>query len=137
MTEPVSFELAELLKEKGFEVPHPVAEHWDIGGKQYVIKPYEEGYDELHSEYPPDDANFLGSAPTIAEVIMWLYEKHSLWLLAIPTVTGHFAYKIVDVQLDPENTIERPPYKDVSAEDYNSPTEAYSAAIKYTLKNLI
>ena len=74
---------------------------------------------------------------TISDVVMWLYEKKSLWILALPTVTGHFAYKILDVQLDPKNPIERPPYKDVSANDYNSPTEAYEAAIEYCLTELI
>lgn len=75
--------------------------------------------------------------PTISDVVMWLYEKHKLWILPLPTVTGHFAYKVLDVQLDPENTIERPPYTDVSANDYNTPTEAYEAAIEYTLNHLI
>ena len=124
MNTPVNFETAKLLKEKGFDVPVRTA--WYVGGVAYWKIPAN------HNE-----SNVKFSAPTIAEVVMWLYEKHSLWILPIPTVTGHFAYKILDVQLDPENKIERPPYTGVSAMDYNSPTEAYEAAIEYCLTNLI
>ena len=115
MDTPINFELAKLLKEKGFVFRQNETYYNPVNG---FTK-----YEEVTS--------------TIAEVVMWLYEKHSLWMLALPTVTGYFAYKIVDVQIDPENEIERPPYKDVSANDYNSPTEAYEAAIEYCLTNLI
>ena len=113
----ISFELAKLLKEKGIIFETEIC-------YSSVTKATSVSYTEI-------------AAPTIAEVVMWLYEKYSLWILVLPTVTGDFAYKVVDIQLDPEKSIERPPYKDVSANDYDSPTQAYSAAIEYVLKNLI
>jgi len=124
MNTPISFEIKKLLFNKGWRyklsldetghrVEHSLAEQrWNEGDLSYI------------------DIN-------ISEAVMWLYEKHFLWIIALPTVTGHFAYKIVDVQLNPEKPIERPPYNDVSANDYNSPTEAYEDAIIYTLKNLL
>jgi hypothetical protein len=143
MNKEVSFELAKLLKEKGFDVP--VRNYYLQKEKgNYLHEGFEDSYwgDNRIVNWNKDVVGikpFEGflSAPTISEVVMWLYEKKSLWILALPTVTGHFAYKIVDVQLDPKNPIERPPYKDVSANDYNSPTEAYEAAIEYCLTNLI
>lgn len=122
MNTPVSFETSKLLKEKGFEQK---TKSYTKDGKLVTVSLTIRRFNPEKIYYP---------APTIAEVVMWLYEKYSLWILALPTITGDFAYKIVDVQLDPEKPIERPPYKDVSANDYNSPTEAYEAAILYCLK---
>lgn len=134
MTTLVTFPIAKSLKEKWF----------DINGEYqnyYIEKNY---YDEDGNLIDCDEQSgslslFEGkyNAPTIAEVIMRLYEERSLWILALPTVTGYFAYKIIDVQDNPEKPIERPPYKDVSAHDYNSPAEAYEAAIEYCLTNLL
>jgi hypothetical protein len=70
-------------------------------------------------------------APAQWKVLEWLRCVHSIWIIALPTVTGHYAYKILDVQLDPERPIERPPYKNVSAEDYNTPYDAISGAFDY------
>lgn len=65
--------------------------------------------------------------PTISDVVMWLYEKHHIWIYIkqgykwewyIETVSSHPELKYND-----------------GLED--SPTEAYEAAIEYTLKNLI
>jgi hypothetical protein len=136
MTTPISFELSKLLKEKGYDKHtcniYPLVDFW--GYKKGELSLFiEESLDEAFAK----ESNFYCLAPTITEVIMWLHEKHSLWILPLPTVTGHFAYKIVDVQLSPEKPIERPPYKDVSANDYNSPTEAYEAAIKHCLEKII
>lgn len=70
-------------------------------------------------------------APAQWRVQEWLRRMHSIWIVALPTITGHYAYKILDVQLDPENPIERPPYKNVSAQDYNTPYDAISGAFDY------
>lgn len=54
MTEPVSFELAKLLNEKGFP-----------GLKTfYTSKQYE----------------LITNKHTIAHVVMWLYKKHNIWI---------------------------------------------------------
>ena len=51
---------------------------------------------------------------------MWLYEKHKIWIN--PTYQyNKFFWKFGSYQ----------------TQEYNSPTEAYEAAIEYTLNNLI
>lgn len=73
--------------------------------------------------------DFKDSYPTITEVVMWLYEKHGIWIGVQPNepyVDDDWCFTI---------------FKDLknnnSLEGYNSPTEAYEVAIEYTLKNLI
>lgn len=60
----VNFEIAKLLKEKGFTI-FTYYEYSDLGKliqRSSCIQ------------------NRLCSAPTIAEVVMWLYEKHRVWI---------------------------------------------------------
>ena len=69
--------------------------------------------------------------PTIADVVMWLYEKHGIWISSdFSEVDESFTYKIHLINSDNLPRI----FTDCG---YNSPTEAYEAAIIYTLNNLI
>ena len=68
-----------------------------------------------------ESEELLCSAPTIAEVVMWLYEKHGDWI----SVVKFEKYSSCTFR---HNCLFK---------EYNSPTEAYEAAIEYTLKNLI
>ena len=127
MNTPVSFELAKLLKEKGFNNPTEVFYWLEDELNRGVI----------HRKKTPRQGFFKsygGSllAPTITEVVMWLYEKHGLHieiLLAEDNPWDKFYYRILKVgqyfSLSHDGT-----YRD-------SPTEAYEAAIEYTLNNLI
>ena len=63
----------------------------------------------------------------ISDVVMWLYEKHGVWIYARPYDKNKWYYIIIDVVGNGQ--------KDQS--NFNSPTEAYEAAILYTLNNLI
>ena len=74
------------------------------------------------------------TAPTIAEVIIWLHEKHGIWISINPMHTdGLWGYEI--------SVFCNEPYKgwfsEIKNYTFNSPIEAYEAAIKYTLNNLI
>lgn len=128
MTHPISFELAKLLKEKGFDIPciQCYAEERLIdkntGGDIFTgiyrlcVK------SRFHKRY------YL--APTISEVVCWIYSKYDIWISVLQmlhngeTVTWYASY-----------------YEQGIGEDievyYNSPTEAYEAAIKYALNNLL
>lgn len=71
-------------------------------------------------------AAFESSYPTIAEVVMWLYEKYMIW-----------------ISVDPENdtntwfhTISHGKSTTVFG-NYSSPTEAYEAGIEHILTDLI
>lgn len=74
--------------------------------------------------------DFESNYPTIAEVVMWIYENHNIWVS-------------VDRYLDPEESEDfRYGYNiyyidDYFGRGYKTPTEAYEGAIEYTLNNLI
>ena len=108
MNTPVSFELEQLLLNKGIDMPVKV---------------------------------------TVAEVVMWLYEKHGIWIevskldgyqnLFFYTITGSNGFnhgaKITVIEWDDDKCDEmgyNNKYK-------HSPTEAYEAAITYCLNNLL
>lgn len=107
MNTPVSFELAKLLKEKGFD-----------GNHEYMV------FTSVETEIYPEGELFL--KPTIAEVVMWLYDKHGIWISVLPSYTWNYTLysKITHLQMHSDGL-------------FNSPTEAYEAAIEYALNNLI
>jgi hypothetical protein len=103
MTSSVSFEIVKLLKEKGYPF-----EFITVG--------------EL-KEVPLN-------IPTIAEVVMWLYDKHQIWV----RVSADEWDKDEDRNFDWWITSGK--YSQMDG-GFSSPTEAYEHAIKYTLENLI
>lgn len=109
MNKPVSYKLAKLLKEKGIIFETEIY-------YSSVTKVTSVSYTEI-------------AAPTIAEVVMWLYEKHGIWISVFNDDVNFFWMGIV------LNTKER--LRDGNAREFNSPTEAYEAGIEYTLNNLI
>jgi hypothetical protein len=143
MTTPIKFELAKLLKEKGYN--EPCKNHYEIALTSK--KDREDGYtgpfgwkkgecnlqsgyntNESLSEYYNDKTWSAYSAPNIIEVVMWLYEKHGVWIW----VSMELGYNITFCwQLTGERISSN--YKS----NFKTPTEAYEAAIEYTLKNLI
>ena len=133
MNTPVSFELAKLLKEKGFD--------------EYCKLCVEEG-DER--PLPFNAGNILHknslhpyySTPTIAEVVMWLYEKHGIWIGVDCDCYGILWYANLSVASEKNWDNIHLRHEIISASkkfpnEHNSPTEAYEAAILYTLNNLI
>lgn len=114
MNKPVNFELAKLLKEKGFDEP---CFYTYINGELC-----EEGFLFNHSIRSHERQEFI-SAPTIAEVVMWLYEKHGVWIEVLKLLDGTFSPFMQDVLLE--------------LSVCKTPTEAYEAGIEYVLKNLI
>ena len=125
MNTPINFEIAKLLKEKWFD--RETLESYEYRGVEHQQPSYK---GRLTKNKLLCDI----LAPTIAEVVMWLYEKHGIWLkndiISINQVIKFYSsyYEIsngftaLPVQLEG---------------NFNSPTEAYEAGIEYTLKNLI
>lgn len=117
MNTPVSFELAKLLKEKGFdEEIDTIYDSIGMTDDNYYLTPNSELVEGI-------------SAPTIAEVVMWLYEKHGVWISVQPISMHKWKFYLYT------NSITS--VQNISLVEANSPTEAYEAAIEYTLKNLI
>ena len=66
---------------------------------------------------------------------MWLYEKHGLW---VNVVYMGFELKYTwSIDIITTSGSNWDSYGEEDDICYNSPTEAYEAAIEYTLKNLI
>ena len=135
MIKPVEFATAKLLKEKGFGepckegyyLPHP-----EIAVKESVIP-------NIWQLIPVHPLLNQIPAPTIAQVIMWLYEKHGIWIQGAFPYNSKWEWVIFLLKELLEGT---DGYKNVMSlhhEPYtfNSPTEAYEAAIEYALTNLI
>ena len=102
MNTPILFELAKLLKEKGFDVP---VRTYRLEGKypDFVHEGFEDDYwgDNKVVNWNKDVIGikpFKGfvSAPTIAEVVMWLYEKHGVWITVCVIGVDGFGYWLHD-----------------------------------------
>lgn len=145
MNTPVKIEIAKLLKEKGFEeissnfYTNPRCKMFGIDehGRYYPIK------NKAKSLWISGNAATLDSkhvyyAPTIAEVVMWLYEKHGIWIVINPH-KGEDDLGKPFMEFDPEvwSFTNKCILHNTKLLYFNSPEEAYEAAIEYTLNNLI
>ena len=119
MNTPVSFELAKLLKEKKFN---------EKTSQAYVYRGIEHQSSSYKGRLTQDKLLCDIPAPTIAEVVMWLYEKHGIWIYVerYSTLFRCYAEEIGDER-----------FGKWEGHKYESPTEAYEAAIEYTLTKLI
>ena len=138
MNTPVKFELAKLLKEKGFDKITTSAYHKNSAELVFTDWNNIESNDDIliPESFNTDKDSWLISAPTIADVVMWLYEKHNIWIYVDSHEFGKWCYNFKfnrPNKLHPHITENG----QFGLDDYNSPTEAYEAAIEYTLKNLI
>ena len=128
MNKPISYPLAKLLKEKGFD-------------EEAIVNVYHPS-DQTRA-YPKEyikEGDYI-LAPILADVIMWLYEKHQIWvsvhLEKCRSYVGYdFNFELVN---DYARTIseQEKAYKALGETVFNSPTEAYEAAIEYILTELI
>lgn len=76
---------------------------------------------------------YLTSAPTFAEVVDWLYEKHGIWVyVEFGENPNNFFPVIQDLKKRVTNS-----YKYEVNFWFDSPTEAYEAGIKYVIENLL
>lgn len=125
----VEFKVAKLLKEKGFDSKRCIGYYTKDGEFFYF------DVDDISSSYNSRLDNLIVNsidplyclAPTIAEIVTWLYEKHGIWISVFSTDDIEmFSYKISCSKQGP-----------FYSPNYNSPKEAYQEAISYTLKNLI
>lgn len=133
MNTPVSFELAKLLKEKGFNL-YCRYSYWENELTNHTPGyPLEDGTTSQKNYW--DFERYY--APTIAEVVMWLYEKYGIWIQVSISRYGIFYCNI----LKKENTrsLDNPISWEMQVQlnDFNSPREAYSAGIEYCLTTLL
>ena len=146
MNTEVNYEIAKLLKDKGFK--GSTHANWWILQKDHHENykkrlPVDESkvffaknsYDldlkiQIDEEREHNVFHVL-SAPTISEVVMWLYEEHGIWTVVNVNIMGSWYFEHFDLK-EKRNAEFKP-----TDTHYDSPTEAYEAAIEYTLKNLL
>lgn len=118
----VSFEVAKLLRDKGFD--EPTIGTYNIESKNSIL--VERPIRAIHCEA-------IISAPTQAMAMMWLREVHKLYIEITPSSkTNEFivdSYRI-DIVTKTFDTI-------YVSSGYDTYEQACEAAIKYCLENLI
>lgn len=119
----VSYNIAKLLKEKGFDIHCPTA------------------YETMTSEHHVEETAFsdwgkLGQVkrPTLQMAMKWLREVHSLYL----DIVTSFSQDGICYTFSCSNTMDLiQGTKGTSYHEYQTYEEACEAAIKYCLENLI
>ena len=122
----VSYEVAKLLKEKGFheKVNHVYHYYTSAPFYQRHLRDFNgEDYKNLRHEYY--------SAPTLQMAMKWFLKKYNIFIciLFLEEYNG-FGYTI-------ENTLKKKYIATSENSSYKEPEEACEAAIKYCLENLI
>lgn len=126
MIKPVKFETAKLAKEKGFDQPCRYFYNKD-GYRRNLRYEYEANHNlDLK----------ITSAPTLEELVDWLYEKHQYCVYYTCEVTFTFSYSICSVLLEQEyvyvNSCELLDLLGL----FKTPREALEAGVIETLKLL-
>ena len=130
----VSFEIAKLLKEKGFDELCPTFYETDEpnNGPKYSKKL---GW-FLHNSYDYSDRHgkMIISTPTLQMAMKWLREVHHL------VVEPYYYFALgewcVDIKhLEKRTELEE--FENIREKSYNTYEEACETAIKYCLENLI
>lgn len=134
----VPFEIAKKLKEKGFTCKYPFAMYNELGSycplttsSDYVT--CESGYKyRCYYDYNDFDENdFI--APTISQVLKWLFNKKQLFVNIDCNICDKFGL-FFTIYKKGEETWEACGFDD---NYYNKPEEATLAGIEYVLDNLI
>ena len=125
MNTPVSFPLAKLLKEKGFDLSTEsklfgVDEH----GRHYPIVNKTQTYFKGKAAVLKEENYY--DAPTISDVVMWLYKNHKIWISVDPEIDTNTWF----------HTITHNKSETVFG-NYSTLTEAYEKGIEHVINNLI
>ena len=85
-----------------------------------------------------DKASELGYIGTneAEEIQTWIRQVHQLHPVIIPTINFYWTFKIIDIQCNPYDRIERPPYKGVHDIDYQTYEECLEEALLECLNML-
>jgi len=143
LSKPVDFSTAKLLKEKGFKertlcyyfknnLEEPYLENGSSTDVEFRVD-LEDLYDYHNNEYLKERC----SAPTIAEVVDWLFEIHGIWVSVETFRYLKFNYRVS--KKEKTMSVKVPFSFEVvdAGYDLESPTEAYEKAIESCLTKII
>lgn len=139
MNKPVNPSTAKLLKEKGFK--EPVVKCYATFKENIVIH-------SIYNSEIPEDMNGTRheiipnvypnppyySAPTIAEVVMWSFNTHKIWITVDVNINGKFNYLLR--QFNSKDRAWEVKNPSSIQEYFNYPDDAYISGINYFLNNL-
>lgn len=128
----VSFEIAKLLKKKGFE-GYSIITTYDADAANAYIKELQ----EKHLPYSSDDPKlkeFYYTMPTLQMAMKWLREIHNLHITILWDCGAYIGKNSFYYHIDRINNYEDKGYNKIG---FDSNEEACEAAIKYCLENLI
>lgn len=122
MNKIVSFGLAKLLKEKGFD---------EVTTLIYMTNHTSEAlFENINGLRHSDGNNPFCSAPTIGDVVMWLYEKCGIWVNVEMSFGYSFNGFMYQIETKKEGILH-------TKHEFKTPIEAYETSIDYVLNNLI
>ena len=125
----VSFEIAKKLKEKGYpQIKRNAFAMYDNEGEMYSL------CSALGEEYWYDDFDETDYvAPTISQVLKWLFDEKQLFINVDCNICDHFGLYFKVYKKSKETWDEC-----TTGDDYfKHPTEAIFAGIEYIIDNLI
>ena len=125
----VSFEMAKLLKEKGFDVPCNC-----YGAYNGVNLTYRLCITGKYTNWNRHTDKFIISCPTLQMAMKWLRENYLLHISIDMMNGGRWEYEIDDISTPFDGGI-LPKY--YCGKTFSSYEEAVNDAIKYCLENLI
>jgi hypothetical protein len=149
----VTFEQAKWLKEKGFNLDSKkgfddTERVVSFGRKRdyYLLSDIYYNNDLLpyKENVPHYPKTFICTAPEQWQVIEWLRVKHGIWVTSNPLGDKkdwvRWDYKILDLKnsnclIDYEMSQLNKSYEELLRNSFNSPQEAYSAALDYIKNN--
>lgn len=149
MNTPVNFEIAKLLKDKGFDEkcqyfytkPNSKMFGLDEHGNCYPIKNITKRL-YIVNKHAALNAASVYIAPTISDVVIWIFEKYEIWIsVSYNRKDRDWDYEINYNRPD-EETIKEAVNKAIDrlfdrSSCFSNISDAYSAAIIYVLTNLI
>lgn len=121
----VSFDVAKLLKEKGFK---EITQGYINTDREVYMLPFQQGVYELSDKQYP--------YPTLQMAMKWLREVHNLNVEVYRTACGYIGC-IVDIPSGTDIKFLEDDGDDLPSGQYTKFEKACEAAIKYCIENLI
>jgi len=132
-----SYEVAKLLKEKGFNEKCRGGYHYEFDDNDNPIVMLEEWTAQPYNNDFVDEG-FLCSAPTHQMAMKWLREVHNKHCDIGYDIDLKWFFQIIDLKETVEYDYPEPKYYHAENETgFNTYEEAVEAALKYSLENLI
>lgn len=129
MNEFLNLKLSKLLKEKGFDEV-----------TNYIYSEVYGCVENINSLKHSDGSNRFISAPTISDVVMWLYKKHGIWVWVQTKIKEDGSDDVWFIPNGRNLPIKTKGVYEIDPIPYtpkNTPTEAYESAIEHCLTKLI